>query len=87
MTYPKEFIEFWKVFPGRYHEAGQLRANGSRNHYPKIGKRKALEQWNRLSQEDKRLALAAAKLMRKGLYIPDAWRWLRDGKFDDFVEQ
>ena len=83
MEYTKEFIKFWKLFPGRAHEGGRPRADGSYEYYWKIGKRKAMEEWHKLSDHQKKWAMYSVRFMRKGKYVPDAFRWLRDGKYED----
>ena len=81
--YTEEFMLFWKAFPGRYHEAGRPKAGGGYENYWKIGKRKAMEEWIRLSDYQKKWAMYSVKFMRKGKYVPDPHRWLKDGKYED----
>lgn len=83
MEYTPEFITFWKLFPGRYHESGRPKVGGGYEHYWKIGKRKAMEEWQKLNDYQKKWAMYSVKFMRKGKYIPDPHRWLRDGKYED----
>lgn len=52
----------------------------------KLYKAKALEQWCRLTLDERRQALKAAKVMAaKGVRPPDAFRWLRDKVFVDWL--
>ncbi len=81
-NYTSDFKAFWKAFPGRYHESGR-QINGGCEYYWKIGKRQAFLEWKKLSDYDKKWAMYAVKSMRKGKYVPDAHRWLRDGKYED----
>ena len=83
IAYTEEFMAFWSKFPGRYHEAWRPKAGGGTEHYWKIGKRKAMEEWAKLTDYQKRWAMYALKFMRKGKYVPDPHRWLRDGKYED----
>ena len=83
MDYTDEFMIFWRLFPGRYHEAGRPRVGGGQEHYWKIGKRKAMEQWAELTNYQKKWAMYSVKFMRKGKYVPDPHRWLKDGKYED----
>lgn len=63
---------FWPAYPAR---------DGR-----KIGKAKALEQWRRLTIEDRRGALRAARIMAAAdARPPDAFRWLRDRTWEDWL--
>jgi hypothetical protein len=84
MDYTKEFKAFWQIYPPRYHEAGRPKVGGGYEHYWKIGKRLAMKQWKALTAYQKRWAMYSVQFMRKGKYVPDAHRWLRDGKFEDW---
>lgn len=83
MDYTPEFMEFWKVYPGRYHEAGRPKAGGGYEHYWRIGKRKAMKEWAGLTAYQKKWAMYSVKFMRPGKFVPDAFRWLHDGKYED----
>lgn len=83
MEYTEDFIKFWKLFPGRFHEAGRPKVGSGYEHYWKIGKRKAMEEWRKLTEHQKKWAMYSVGFMRKGKYVPDAFRWLRDGKYED----
>ncbi len=83
MDYTPEFMSFWRKYPGRYHEAGRPKAGGGYEHYWKIGKRKAAEEWDRLTDYDHKWAMYAVGFMRPGRFVPDAFRWLKDGKYED----
>ena len=83
MDYTEEFMLFWKAFPGRYHEAGRPKADGGYENYWKIGKRKAMAEWSKLSDYQKKWAMYSVKFMRKGKYVPDPHRWLKHGNYED----
>ena len=83
MDYTPEFLAFWQKFPGRYHEAGRPKAGGGYEHYWKIGKSKAMKEWRKLTDYQKKWAMYSVQFMRRGKYVPDAFRWLRDEKFED----
>lgn len=73
--YTREFELFWERFKGRW--------DTEKSEYIKVGKDLAFEQWEKLSLEDKRWAWWAAD-KPSGKYVPDAFRWLRDRKFEDY---
>ena len=83
MDYTPEFMAFWHKYPGRYHDSGRPKAGGGYEHYWKIGKRKAMEQWVNLTDYQKKWAMFSVKFMKEGQYVPDAFRWLKDGKYED----
>lgn len=83
MTYTEDFLEFWKKYPGRYHETGRPKADGGYEHYWKINKRKAMGEWRKLTDYQKKWAMYSVKFMRPGKYVPDPFRWLRDGQYED----
>ena len=83
MDYTPEFMAFWRVYPGRYHEAGRPRADGGYEHYWKENKRKAMQWWKKLTVYQKKWAMYSVKFMKRGPFVPDAFRWLRDGKYED----
>ena len=83
MEYTPEFMRFWKLYPGRYHEAGRPRADAGYEHYWKENKRKAMQWWKKLTAYQKKWAMYSVKFMKKGPFVPDAFRWLRDGKYED----
>jgi len=74
--YTDEFMDFWKLYPGRYRE--------SHNDYPKKNKYLAMKEWSKLSQADRGQAMFAVKKLSRGRYVKDAFRWLRDKAFDDY---
>lgn len=62
---------FWPVYPDR---------NGK-----KLDKRKALDQWNRLSLDDQRAAVKGARHYADSGQLPkDAHRWLRDRCWEEW---
>ncbi|MEW4564244.1 hypothetical protein AB1K70_17025 [Bremerella sp. JC770] len=72
--YPDGFDAFWKAYPPR---------NGR-----KLEKRKALTEWKKLSQEARRNATRAAAIYaEESDFIKDAFRWLRDRSFEDWLEK
>jgi hypothetical protein len=83
MNYTDDFMAFWEAYPGRYHEAGRRRADGSYEHYWKIGKRDALKEWKKLTDKEKEWAMYSVKFLRKGRYVKDPHRWLKHGLFED----
>ena len=81
--YTDEFMAFWKLYPPRWHEAGRRKPKGGVEHYYKSEKRLAQKEWNKLSDDDKVWAMYSARLLRKGKFVKDAFRWLRDGGYED----
>ena len=81
--YAESFLEFWKLYPGRYHEAGRPKPGGGYEHYWKIGKRDAAEEWDELTEYDKRWAMYSVTYIKKGPFVPDASRWLKHGRYED----
>lgn len=82
-NYTEEFELFWSKYPPRFHETWRPRAGGGAEHYWKSGKRLAMAIWRKLSDSEKAHAMYSVKFMRKGKYVPDAFRWLRDGRYED----
>jgi len=75
--YDDEFLAFWVKFKGRWDpEAGMGR-------YVKVGKYDAWLVWQTLNNKDKVKAVAVADRV-SGKYVPDACRWLKGKKFEDF---
>jgi len=74
-NYSVIFLDFWKRYPSRWIQESDRRV--------KVGKYLAWEQWQKLNEEQQISALLATKSMVSGKAVPDAWRWLRDKKFDD----
>lgn len=74
--YTPEFEVFWRIWPGRW--------IAEQGYYKKCGKYNALLVWLALPVEDQRKAVLAAKKLKDNKFTPDAERWLRDRKFDDF---
>lgn len=73
--YTEEFKYFWKQWKGRWNKEDDT--------YTKVGKREAFAEWEKLSLDDKRWAAAVAD-RTKGEYTPDACRWLKHRRFEDF---
>ncbi len=74
--YPPDFEEFWKKFKGRW--------NSEKDRYVKVGKFEASLEWRRLTESEKKKAIAVAGKV-SGKYVPDACRWLKRKMFDDFT--
>jgi hypothetical protein len=81
-TINKNTDEFWSGYLGR---------NGMKG-----SKKKAFEEWNKLTDEEKIIALSAIQKQKQfyekckasGVFVaelPDAWRWLRDRRFLDDI--
>lgn len=75
-----DFIEFWRLWPGRYNKDNQK--------IWKVGKAKAAKIWVRLSAENREKIVILAhsgKIKAAGTeFLPDMWRWLRDQGWEDF---
>lgn len=76
--YTDEFEKFWKRWKGRW--------NPEKSKYIKVGKHNAFLVWEKLTIDDQRQAWWAADKV-SGKYVPDAERWLRDRKFDDYEKR
>ena len=72
--YDDDFEQFWKKWKGRW--------NGEK--YVKVGKFEAWEEWQRLDDDEKEQAIAVANRV-SGKYAPDAMRWLKRKRFDDYT--
>ena len=70
------FLKFWDKYPSRWIAASSK--------WVKIGKHLASEQWNKLSQSEQQYIFQVVGKMRAGKSVPDAWRWLRDRKWEDY---
>lgn len=71
------FDQFWSIYPAR--------------HGRKIGKGEARLRWAKLSSDDQHLAIKAARnlaaaVAREETLAPDAFRWLRDRRFEDWAQ-
>lgn len=80
MKYSEEFNKFWKLWPGRWQPES--------NRYVKVGKYEAWLEWRRLSKEDQKsvsIIVKSGRIKDAGTrYLPDACRWLKRRRFDDF---
>jgi len=78
--YTDDFNLFWKLWPGRFRP--------EENRYVKVGKREAWDEWEKLDEEDQAEILTVAKSGRiksRGTqYLPDAVRWLKRKRWDDY---
>lgn len=73
--YTDDFLEFWIKYPSRY--------NAESDRYYKVGKWEAMQEWKRLSQQDRDDVLVKVRYVRRGKYVLDAHRWLKKRRFDD----
>lgn len=73
--YSEEFERFWKLYPARWNRDSHKRY--------KVGKWDAMQEWKRLSAEEKQIAFIAVKSLRSGEFVQDAHRWLKHKRFDD----
>ena len=73
--YDEDYERFWKKFKGRW--------DGDKGCYVKVGKYLGSQEWKRLADYEKELAIAVAH-RTGGRYTQDVCRWLRDKKFDDY---
>ncbi len=76
--YGAQFIQFWIDYPKRWIK--------SSNRYVKIGKHDAWLEWQRLTAQERELSAAAVKREKQGEFVPDAHRWLKHKRFNDFSE-
>ena len=74
--YTDEFIAFWAKYPKRW-----IRSSDS---YVKDGKSLAFQQWNRRSKADKQYIMVILRQVPSNTSTPDAFRWLRDKKYEDY---
>ena len=74
--YSEDFLLFWEQYPKRF-----IAASGR---YVKIGKRLAWNEWREIEEEIHKFILSIISQMKVGTAVPDPWRWLRDGKYEDF---
>jgi len=71
--YTKDFLEFWEKYPARW----------SDERWVKRGKYAAMQEWKKLSEQDRRDSLAKVRYVVKNKYTPDARKWLHNKMFDD----
>lgn len=77
--YDDNFLAFWSLYPERWIKDSDRRV--------KLGKAKAWEGWRFMRKADQQHAMAVLplfKMTNDARYIPDAWRWLRDKKYEDY---
>ena len=74
--YDDQFEDFWKKFKGRW--------NPDKGTYTKVGKYEAWQEWQHLDDDEKQHAIAVAGRV-SGKYVPDACRWLKKKRFDDYT--
>ena len=79
--YTADFNEFWRAWPGRFQPEN--------NKYAKNGKRKAFVEWKRIPDDEQKEIIDIVKSGRvkaRGTqFLPDAYRWLKEGYYDDFM--
>lgn len=81
MTYPPDYNEFWRLWPGRWQP--------KTDKYKKVGKDLAYKQWVKVSKTDQKFIvdklLKTSRLKADGTqFLPDAHRWLRDKMWEDY---
>ena len=77
--YSTDFETFWNKYPERWIPESDK--------HVKIGKHKAWEEWVNIDEQAQKLIIAILPVYRRKIsskIIPDAWRWLRDRKWDDY---
>ncbi len=78
--YTDDFNQFWKAWPGRWKPED--------NRYVKVGKYEAWLEWKTIDKEEQAEILAIVKsgrVKKAGTqYLPDACRWLKKRRYDDF---
>ncbi len=77
--YSDLFLEFWAKYPERWIPESDK--------HVKIGKHKAWKQWCGINNQTQKLIMIILPIYKKEIsssIIPDAWRWLRDRKWDDY---
>ena len=72
MTYPKQFEQFWKLYPGRTNKLGRIRKQD------KLG---AFTEWQKLKAEDRLRSLFSHPVQDE--YTPDARKWLKWRRWED----
>ena len=73
--YTPEFEAFWTCWKGRW--------NRENDSYAKVGKYEAFQVWGKLTPDEQQKAIATAH-RPSGQYVPDAVRWLKGKRFDDY---
>lgn len=78
--YTDDFQAFWSCWPGRY--------NIDTQKVVKVGKWQSFQEWQRLSEADKKTVMVlvkSGKLKSGGTkYLPDAFRWLAKRRWEDY---
>lgn len=74
--YTDDFLEFWVKYPSRW--------NRDSDRFYKVGKWEAMQEWAKLSIDEKQQALLAVRHLRRGQYVLDAHRWLKKKRFEDY---
>lgn len=73
--YTDDFLTFWVKYPSRW--------NRDSDRFYKVGKWEAMQEWKKMSPEEKQQALVAVRYLRRGQYVLDAHRWLKKRRFED----
>lgn len=77
--YDDNFEAFWSLYPKRWHKDSDK--------HVKIGKAKAWERWRFMRKKDQLHTMAILPVFTRecdARIYPDAWRWLRDKKYEDY---
>ncbi len=74
-SYTSSFETFWGKFKGRW--------NCESDKYIKVGKYEAFQEWQKLSPDECQRAIKVAH-RPSGQYVPDAVRWIKNKRFDDY---
>ena len=78
--YDPDFMIFWKMYPPRWYAPSGT--------WTKVKKCLAQVQWRKLNAETKAFVMSIMPVYIKSIpatAIPDAFRWLRDKGFDDYI--
>lgn len=73
--YTPQFEQFWKAWQGRWDRVNDRRV--------KVGKFQAAVIWKSMSPQEREQAVKVASRAR-GQFVPDAWKWLANKRFDDY---
>lgn len=77
MIYSDDFELFWRSYPPRFNEG--------RNVYIRADKCGAFREWERLTLDEKVLALNAVQREKPSKWTPDARKWLYHKRWEDVV--
>lgn len=80
--YTEEFLDFWNKYPYRW-----IKESGKK---VKVGKQLAWERWQKIDTETRKQILEIVLVFARQIdsqSVPDAWRWLRDKKYLDYITE